>query len=384
MVYDFYAELFLKDGKEIKNKIVEFKDKAAKREKWMEQNLPRFFRAELIAKNWYTIIKELSLFEKYYEGSDDVKKDDVKAGYKGFIQTIKVYPIDDSENLENCEIFKEIKEPKINVGVLPGHSILIKVIFSLKKPYISRDDDDFYIVDNPVCKDKVFKVPLVRPSSWKGALRYAAMEIILRKPSEGKINARLALVRLFGNEKDKTEKFLDDQLGDESKSKYKQKVKEIYGEEPNLRGRLVFYPTFFDKIGLDVIAPHDRKTKTPARGPIYFETVPEGAEGRGGTFSVLYFPFDLIGESEERVKKELKEDLEILKEAIPAMFTKYGFGAKTTAGYGVILSKVKFQILPEMKEMTKDDYFGEEGSTFVGEMDGLMKSYGEECEQRRN
>ena len=55
-----------------------------------------------------------------------------------------------------------------NRGLLPGmlqikdqkNSSLIRIVFSLKKPYISRDDENFYIIDNPVCKDNVFKVPL--------------------------------------------------------------------------------------------------------------------------------------------------------------------------------------------------------------------------------
>jgi len=50
---------------------------------------------------------------------------------------------------------------------------------------------------------------------------------------------------------------------------------------------------------------------------------------------LLYFPFDLLGRAEEDAKEEVKQDLEVLKEAIPAMLTKYGFGAKTTAGYGI-------------------------------------------------
>ncbi|HDN83013.1 MAG TPA: hypothetical protein ENG50_01470 [Candidatus Altiarchaeales archaeon] len=99
-----------------------------------------------------------------------------------------------------------------------------------------------------------------------------------------------------------------------------------------------------DKIDLDVITPLKRDTRTPARGPITFEValgreVDERGEikkGAKGSFSLLYFPFDLIDEEEERVKKEVKEDLEVLKDAIPAMLSKYGFGAKTTAGYGVV------------------------------------------------
>lgn len=39
------------------------------------------------------------------------------------------------------------------------------------------------------------------------------------------------------------------------------KIKETGGKSLR-RGRLRFYPAFFNKIGLDVINPHDRKTKS--------------------------------------------------------------------------------------------------------------------------
>jgi CRISPR-associated protein Cmr2 len=339
MGYDFYAEFYARDKEKIEAKIREFSGKRAQRGEWMEQNLCRFFREKLIAKNWYTIIKEISLFEKYYEGSNGDSKEDVKAGYKGFIRDIDVYSIDNSENLEKWAIFKEIKEPKIEVRSFSDHSIFIKVNFSLKKPYISRDDEDFYIVDNPICKDKVFKVPLVRASSWKGALRYAAIKEVFNDfdglSDEVKIKRRLILFRLFGDEKEGVKDFLDELFGENLKNRFEEELRRYYkkrkDQEINVRGRLVFYPTFLDKIGLDIIAPHDRETRT-VKVPIQFEVVPENAEG---TFSLLYFPFDLVGEEGVNVKEEIKEDWEILKEAIPAMLTKYGFGAKTTAGYGV-------------------------------------------------
>lgn len=224
---------------------------------------------------------------------------------------------------------------------LPAESKFIKIKFTLKKPYISQDDEEFYIIDNPICKEKIFQTPLVRPSSWKGALRYSAMKNVLGKKDDlEKVNNRIIMLRLFGNEKETMKEFLDDQF-EELKNEYKKKLKEIYNDEnPNLRGRLVFYPTFFDQIGLDVITPHDRETKTPAKGPIYFETVPPETTG---TFHLLYFPFDLI-DKEEKINAEQKEDLNFLIDSIIDMFTKYGFGAKTTSGYGIVKNEIKFKI----------------------------------------
>ena len=233
-----------------------------------------------------------------------------------------------------------IKEPN-NLSSFVRDSILLKIAFTLKKPYISQDDEEFYIIDNPICKDKVFKVPLVRASSWKGALRWVSMKIKLidsdSKNKEYYVQERIKQLRLFGNEKDS--EFLDDLFkqklgegeGEDAIKKFNEEAKRYVSEDGNRGGRLVFYPAFLNLIGLDIIAPHDRRTRT-VKVPIQFEIAPENAKE---TFSLLYFPFDLLGRDEEDAKEEVKQDLEVLKEAIPAMLTKYGFGAKTTAGYGI-------------------------------------------------
>jgi len=234
---------------------------------------------------------------------------------------------------EECDLIKNLgilEVAGIDEHLSPSH--IFRIDFKLKKSYISKDDEEFYIVDNPICKDKIFKTPLVRPSSWKGALRYSALKTVLGKKEDlKKVNTRIIMFRLFGKEKKNMKDFLDEQFG-ELKDKYENKLKEIYNDKnPNLRGRLVFYPTFFDQIGLDVITPHNRETKTPAKGPIYFETVPSESTG---TFYLLYFPFDLI-DKKEKINVEKNEDLNFLIDSIEGMLTKYGFGAKTTSGYGI-------------------------------------------------
>jgi CRISPR type III-B/RAMP module RAMP protein Cmr6 len=301
----------------------------------------------------------------------------------------------------NLILLKELGIEKPIYQNIPdfSSSFLLKVRFTLKKPYISQDDENFYIIDNPICKDKVFKVPLVRASSWKGALRWAACKQFVDKLESGEINSknwkkeRSTLIRLFGDEKDNVDSWLNHVIAkklklkeEEIEKKLGEYLKDRYyiRESGNRRGRLFFYPTFFDKMGLDVIAPHDRKTKTPARGPIYFETVPEkaGTKNTRGEFYLLYFPFDVLGKEGKETKEEVTQDFEILKDAIPAMLTKYGFGAKTTAGYGIIENEVEFQILSEMERKEKDEKFGFEGSKFEEEMSKMIKSLGEENEQR--
>ncbi len=244
---------------------------------------------------------------------------------------------------------------------LAGVSHLIRITFTLKKPYISLDDDAFYIIDNPVVKDTVLKVPIIRPTTLKGALRYAAMKTMIVDSTltdlDFYVNDRVKLVKLFGSEKGTVEDFLDNQfrrkLGEKEGVRavqvFKERMKQDVSESGMREGRLIFYPVFFDSIGLDVIAPHNRKTRTVAEmGPIFFETVPGGAQG---TFSLLYFPFDLLpalrsedSAAKEKAIEEIQEDLAVLKEAIPAMLLTYGFAAKKTSGYSIAEDKIEFSI----------------------------------------
>lgn len=220
---------------------------------------------------------------------------------------------------KNSKLAKQIKNlkegqdkfqflPEISdLEQLPQFSFMLKVPFVLKKPYLSKDDRVFHIIDNPVHKDKVFQTPMVAPSSWKGALR-AAM---------GYQEDNEKIIQLFGNAHD---------------------------DEKGQSGRLYFYPTFFDRIGLEVINPHDRKKGTSARGPIYLECVSENATG---DFVVLYIPFGKVNET------EVAQDLELVAKGVEAMLTVYGFGAKTSSGFGVvdINGKIEFAIRADWPEL---------------------------------
>jgi len=133
-------------------------------------------------------------------------------------------------------------------------------------------------------------------SSWKGLLRWT-----VRGPLS---TEKDAVIRLFGNEKE---------------------------EEPFVSGRLVNYPTFFDNIDLEVINPHSRKTKAGTL-PIYLECVPIGAKG---FFSLLYVPFDLIGQDGAKIRAEASKDLKTVAEGLSALMLRYGFSAKRSSGFGV-------------------------------------------------
>ena len=232
---------------------------------------------------------------------------------------------------------------------LPTGTWFLQLTFTLAKPYISKDDDPFYVAEsvNPVRKDKVFKVPMVSAASWKGLLRWTAMQVRLAEKKKALSDQEFAKerfrqTRLFGDEKGEEPgaakdfaKYLND-MRPHAVSHYQQLVKQYFGldanakELPHHSGRLMCYPTFFNLIDVEVINPHSRKTKAGTH-PIYLECVPDGAQG---TFSLLYVPFDLIGQPNEAIIKQAKADLQIIAEAIGAMMLTYGFSAKRTSGYG--------------------------------------------------
>jgi CRISPR-associated protein Cmr2 len=189
-------------------------------------------------------------------------------------------------------------EPRLpDLTQLPPGAWALHLPFSLRHPYISRDDQTFHLLDNPLKKERIFKVPYVAAPGWKGALRAALWQLGYRADHE-------ATIRLFGNPRER---------------------------EEQQAGRLYFFPTFFDRLGLEVINPHDRKTGVGARGPIVLECVPQGATG---DFLLLYVPFGQPDQSEDARRATIATDLQVVCEGVRAMLTTYGFGAKTSSGFG--------------------------------------------------
>ncbi|MGQ9482833.1 MAG: RAMP superfamily CRISPR-associated protein, partial [Chloroflexus sp.] len=100
----------------------------------------------------------------------------------------------------------------------PALSFAIRLPFQLQTPYLSKDDRLFHILDNPVRKEWLFHVPMVAASSWKGALRAALWQLGYKEDHD-------VTIRLLGNPRE---------------------------SEEQQAGRLHFFPTFFDQIGLEV------------------------------------------------------------------------------------------------------------------------------------
>jgi len=184
----------------------------------------------------------------------------------------------------------------------------IDVSFTLASPWYSKDDRPFHVLDNPVRKDRVFGVPFMSAASWKGLLRWACrMQAGLREhleEHEMKMdgwNDPSWIVHLFGNEKGEDERFR--------------------------AGALVFYPTWFNKVGFEVINPHSRSRRAGTQ-PIYYEVVPAGTRGR---LRLLYAP--LPGEIEND-KLTPAEFIGGFIDSIRALHETYGISAKRTAGWG--------------------------------------------------
>lgn len=247
----------------------------------------------------------------------------------------------DGKYSEYCQLIKSSYIDKLSFRGMPSTqnlpfcSFYLEFKFTLAKPFISKDDDSFYICDNPIRKDKVFKVPMISASTWKGNMRWVAGKIMELNPDQ---IASKTIQDLFGNKK---------------------------GEDDDFRrGRLSFYPTFFNRIALEVINPHDRKTKAGTL-PIPIECVPENTPG---VFRLLYVPFDLLGMPIVEIQRQCGQDFELIFESLKEMMLTYGFSAKKSSGYGVVKDEIigSLNFLPNMgKQLQTDDLKNQKFSEFI-------------------
>lgn len=201
------------------------------------------------------------------------------------------------------------------LNALPEWSWLLRLTFKLVQPFISKAEvelhpyeqrqergrTNWFEVQNPIVRDHLAGLPMVRPTTWKGHLRFAARRAGISDP---------VMLRLFG---------------------------ESAGDEGGRAGRLHFFPTFFTvNVEKEVVTPLKRDTGTPVRGPIDIEIVPKGSEG---TFCLLYVPYPRGKEGWSR--QQTSEELKAVAGALRTMFLEYGFSAKKTAGWGVVEDNVQ-------------------------------------------
>ncbi len=222
-----------------------------------------------------------------------------------------------NENLKKDKDVNRFYPKEENLQHLPQNSTLLKISFTLKKPYTSKDEGEFNlpeweekekgreekkqkILENPIVRDKFTGLPMVKPTTWKGHLRFAAERVEWEKEEK-----KIIIKRLFGSEPEE--------------------------KDNPLKGRLYFFPTFFNEDAeKDVITPLKRDTRTPARGPINLEVI---KPGKNGDFYLLYIPYPKGADFKE---EDVNKDLRFLADALKLMFYVYGFSAKKTSGFGVI------------------------------------------------
>lgn len=233
----------------------------------------------------------------------------------------------------------------VDVSALPKGSWVLEFPITLAKPFLSKDDIPFYIIENPARKDRVFGVPFISAMAWKGNLRWTMMKAFLEPSVDNPdkfAQVRFRHTLLFGTEKGWGEtkgwtKYLDN-LCPDARERYENMLKERFNKnakDVHTQGMMYFYPTFWDKIDMMVINPHDRRTKT-GKNPIYFEIVPAGAKG---VFRLVYVPFYWLGLPENELREKVIEDLKEVIAGVKEMMLTYGFSAKKSSGFGVIEDK---------------------------------------------
>ena len=284
----------------------------------------------------------------------------------------------DLQNIKSVSgIFERDEDMKNYINSLIPGSFGLRIEFILKSPYFSRDNDELYIVQNPVLKEYTTKVPMIKGSGWKGYLSSTALKMLAEKVENDDssisdmIKFYLSYIRIFGTGSEdfrKLEemitKYIENNHDNQDKQKLtnalikyclydlginiriskngtsieEQLVEQIREKEKSVveifsvsKGRGIFYPTYFNKISYEVINPQNEK-KRKGTFPIFYEVVPSGAEG---IFQFIYVPFNGILKDKKALKKEVEEDKRFLEEVFKYCLEQTGIGAKSKLGWGL-------------------------------------------------
>jgi hypothetical protein len=210
-----------------------------------------------------------------------------------------------------------------DLSCFPAGSAAVTLRFRLLTPLLTRDDDPFYLFDNPVRKDHTFGVPLLAAASVKGL---AADAFQRGFPSEA------PWVSLGKDDQARTLRYRADQP----------RAARLFGiasddnQNDSHAGRVNFQPVWFSHVQYLVMNP----TKTDGTGigtqPIQFEAVaPMDEKGKpvDAEIRFAYFNPAGAGESDEAVARG---DLACLVATLDAWWPALGLGAKRLAGYGAI------------------------------------------------
>lgn len=217
-----------------------------------------------------------------------------------------------------------LSKPSFDVAQLPEFSATITLQFQLLAPLLTRDDDPFYLFDNPVRKDHIFGVPFLAAASVKGLAADAFQRGFPHKESWAALGADnqkrtmryrhdvAMAARLFGNASDDAEAFVSQ------------------------TGRLHFSPVWFSHVEYLVMNPTKDDGSGIGTQPIHFEAIApidERGHPTKADISILYFNPSGAQDSNEA---NARADLACLVGALAAWWPALGLGAKRLAGYGAI------------------------------------------------
>ncbi|MCC7221522.1 MAG: hypothetical protein IT490_12435 [Candidatus Contendobacter sp.] len=206
----------------------------------------------------------------------------------------------------------------------PRYSARLLLKFHLLAPLLTKDDDPFYLFDNPARKDHLLGLPYLSAASLKGLSADAYQRAFP--------NSRPWL-ELGKDDPDRTRIFRHD----DPHAKRLFGIADDGAHIESEKGRLHFSPVWFNQLQLLVMNPGNPATAI-GTVPIQFEAI---APGQTGLLEVVYFNPHGIKDSDEAT---VRADLARWLAAVATWWPALGLGAKRLAGYGAIrIEKVELQ-----------------------------------------
>ncbi len=223
----------------------------------------------------------------------------------------------------------------------PRYSARLLLEFKLLTPLITKDDDPFYPLENPVRKDPIFRVPYLSAASVKQLFDKAFQRAVQLKNGMGLASEKSLANRLhaFGSKDDnKTALRL---FGASNNSNH---VQPSRGGEV---GRLRFSPVWFKNVQFLPINPKAAEESAP----IQVEAIAPNPQ-ENAVIEIVYFNPHSVNLTNEQV---VREDLANLLTAVAVLLPDLGLGSKREDGYGAIqIEKATLQAV-NWSEMEPDE-----------------------------
>lgn len=294
MSYDDWTRMARGLWQEVADIVDNYSGARRERNEFMETALTPLFKADTEGLAFYRAFERAALSFYRYDAlsysSDNLKKNDVRTAYQSWLRG-------------GLEVPHAVEQLRTQLGLsppaperlvsLPRYSAYWTFPVALDTDFLSGDDVALYPIENPVRKEHVLKLPMMAATSWKGALRAAFRE------SHNLADDDPAVERLFGHTR--------------------------ADPEGAQAGRLFCFPCYFNRLGLMVINAHDRQEGIGTHGPILFETAPAGSKG---WIALLYVPRPPVEPT------QIATDLRHVASLLVTLLQVYGFGAKTSSGFG--------------------------------------------------